>query len=278
MKHKYPSPLDQLLTYGSCLEIKGWPNYLELGFTDEHINDLIQMVLDKELYDSLSDSEEVWAPVHAWRTLGQLKAYSVAEELLELLPRVDERYDDWIGEEIPEVFKMFGPETIPVIQHYIETNNDGEWANITAIHGLELIGNEYPESRNICVTILSSQLKKCEEFEPTYNAFLVSYLVDLKAAETIDIIAKAFEKDVVDLSVMGDFEEVEIALGLRVERSTLPPKFGFFGFDDNIEDEEDHNWFDIPQLSTQVVRTAPKVGRNDPCTCGSGKKYKKCCL
>ena len=25
------------------------------------------------------------------------------------------------------------------------------------------------------------------------------------------------------------------------------------------------------------VRTGPKVGRNDPCTCGSGKKYKKCC-
>jgi uncharacterized protein YecA (UPF0149 family) len=23
---------------------------------------------------------------------------------------------------------------------------------------------------------------------------------------------------------------------------------------------------------------APKVGRNDPCPCGSGKKYKKCCL
>ena len=25
------------------------------------------------------------------------------------------------------------------------------------------------------------------------------------------------------------------------------------------------------------VRQAPKVGRNDPCPCGSGKKYKKCC-
>lgn len=24
-------------------------------------------------------------------------------------------------------------------------------------------------------------------------------------------------------------------------------------------------------------RTAPKIGRNDPCPCGSGKKYKKCC-
>jgi uncharacterized protein len=25
------------------------------------------------------------------------------------------------------------------------------------------------------------------------------------------------------------------------------------------------------------VRTTPKIGRNDPCPCGSGKKYKKCC-
>ncbi|HZI51893.1 MAG TPA: preprotein translocase subunit SecA [Terriglobia bacterium] len=29
--------------------------------------------------------------------------------------------------------------------------------------------------------------------------------------------------------------------------------------------------------SSQVKREAPKVGRNDPCPCGSGKKYKKCC-
>lgn len=27
-----------------------------------------------------------------------------------------------------------------------------------------------------------------------------------------------------------------------------------------------------------AVRPMPKVGRNQPCPCGSGKKYKKCCL
>ena len=27
----------------------------------------------------------------------------------------------------------------------------------------------------------------------------------------------------------------------------------------------------------QIVRETVKVGRNDPCPCGSGKKYKKCC-
>jgi uncharacterized protein YecA (UPF0149 family) len=25
-------------------------------------------------------------------------------------------------------------------------------------------------------------------------------------------------------------------------------------------------------------RTKPKTGRNEPCPCGSGKKFKKCCL
>lgn len=30
--------------------------------------------------------------------------------------------------------------------------------------------------------------------------------------------------------------------------------------------------------SRSVSRSQPRVGRNDPCPCGSGKKYKKCCL
>jgi len=31
------------------------------------------------------------------------------------------------------------------------------------------------------------------------------------------------------------------------------------------------------QVKAKPVRTGPKVGRNDPCPCGSGKKYKQCC-
>ena len=43
---------------------------------------------------------------------------------------------------------------------------------------------------------------------------------------------------------------------------------------DNDESEYD---FAEPDVRT-YVRDVPKVGRNDPCPCGSGKKYKKCCL
>jgi len=34
---------------------------------------------------------------------------------------------------------------------------------------------------------------------------------------------------------------------------------------------------EIPKIAAPVVRDTPKVGRNDLCPCGSGKKYKKCC-
>jgi preprotein translocase subunit SecA len=33
-----------------------------------------------------------------------------------------------------------------------------------------------------------------------------------------------------------------------------------------------------PARRAPIQRTEPRVGRNDPCPCGSGKKYKKCCL
>jgi SEC-C motif-containing protein len=33
----------------------------------------------------------------------------------------------------------------------------------------------------------------------------------------------------------------------------------------------------MPGVKKPVVRTEPRIGRNDPCPCGSGKKYKRCC-
>lgn len=44
--------------------------------------------------------------------------------------------------------------------------------------------------------------------------------------------------------------------------------------------KKDGRWYfhDGVIVKQQIVREGPKVGRNDPCPCGSGKKHKKCCL
>ena len=45
---------------------------------------------------------------------------------------------------------------------------------------------------------------------------------------------------------------------------------------DEPEDVSDLEKALNPQGRTEAKQ--PKPGRNDPCPCGSGKKYKKCCL
>lgn len=44
---------------------------------------------------------------------------------------------------------------------------------------------------------------------------------------------------------------------------------------------ENGQWYFVdgqPPKVTPTIRNGPKIGRNDPCPCGSGKKYKKCCM
>ena len=46
---------------------------------------------------------------------------------------------------------------------------------------------------------------------------------------------------------------------------------------DEIFTKEEQKELYKEEKSSHTVVKAPKVGRNDPCPCGSGKKYKKCC-
>jgi len=46
----------------------------------------------------------------------------------------------------------------------------------------------------------------------------------------------------------------------------------------NYRKNKEINGFENTGKVVPFKRSAPKVGRNEPCPCGSGKKYKKCCL
>ena len=48
-------------------------------------------------------------------------------------------------------------------------------------------------------------------------------------------------------------------------------------WDKVLTDERRKELYREQRRSTTFVRDEVKVGRNDPCPCGSGKKYKKCC-
>ncbi len=223
--NSYAPPVDKLLTYGDAHEHGGnpqdWPEYLELGIGPEHIPDLIRMATDEELRWADSESLEVWAPIHAWRTLGALHAEAAIEPLLSLLKEIDENDDDWVQEELPEVYGRIGPAAIPALAAYMADKTHHLWARVAVVDSLEKIAKMHPESRDECVAILTRQLEQFAENDEELNGFLVSDLVKLKAVEAAPLMERAFAADRVDTFLMGDWYDVQVELGLISREEAL---------------------------------------------------------
>lgn len=223
----YPPPVDTLLTYGVCKNFHTWPDYVsELGLGPEHVSDLIRMATDPALNRAHGDSLEVWAPTHAWRSLGQLKAEEAIEPLMVLFDDLDGEGDDWVLNELPRVYGMIGPAAIPVLSAYLSDRAYGKSSRITVSVALGCIVERYTEVRSECVAVLTRQLERFDENDTRLNAFLISLLTDLKAEKSAPVIERAFAADRVDKLVMGDWEDAQVELGLKPFREKpRPPLF-----------------------------------------------------
>lgn len=212
--NSYSPPVDQLLTYGEAKLVapEEWPNYVELGLGPEHIPDLIRMATDKELNEAESDSLEVWAPTHAWRTLGQLRAEAAIEPLLALFETFSD--DDWAMQELPIVIGMIGPAALSALAAYLAERSHDESAHISATVCVQEIGTRWIEARTECVALLTRHLELFAENESGLNGFLIEALVKLEAREAAPVMERAFAARRVDF-IMGDWEDVQVELGLK---------------------------------------------------------------
>ena len=269
MTSEYTEPVAQLLTYGDPRGETEWPDYLPLGFTEEHVPELVKMATDEELNWTSSESLEIWAPVHAWRTLAQLQAEDAIEPLLALFDFEEDFDDDWAISELPTIYGMIGPKAVPALSRYLSDASAELLSRLSVVDCIKEIGKTHPGAKLECAQALSTQLEHFRRNPTTLNGFLISGLMGLRAVDHLPLIKQAFDNGQVDLSIAGDIEDVEIELGLREERST--PRSWLFG-----EGEEFPLMFESDGSNQELQK--PKIGRNDPCPCGSGRKYKKCCL
>jgi hypothetical protein len=223
----YPEPVARLLALGDPGGLGGeWPDYLGFGLGAEHVPDLIRMATDPALNRGDPDSPEVWAPLHAWRVLGELKAVEGIGPLLALLEDEDMQDDDWVREELPGVFGKMGPAAIPPLAARLANPRHGRDLRIAAARGLGEIAQENPGARGECVTALSRMLDDPLNSDRELNGLILGCLLDLDAVESADVIQRAFEWGNIDESIAGDWEEVRYELGL-VERPARRSGRGF---------------------------------------------------
>ena len=229
----FSEPILALCALGEDLaRTREWMKYTDLSINEKHIPELIRIIEDIEIFmpedvdADIQDAPEIYAPIHAWRALGQLKAEEAIPTLMELTILNDDLDIDWVMEEIPSVMTLIGPACIPPLQEYLLNPKKLEWASATCSSALEKMGLEHPESRADCVKALEGALENYADNDHGINGSIIASLTDLNAAESAPIIKRAFDANVVDLMIMGDYEDYQIEVGL-IEKRITPAKDQF---------------------------------------------------
>jgi hypothetical protein len=212
-----------------------WMDYSSIGLNEAHINELLHIVQNTSaIWDEAEDVE--WAPTHACRALAQLRAVEAFDALIHL--HETEGENDWIGEDIPVALATLGAPVIAKLREYLCNLTNNSWTRIAASHALEIMSVQYPETRADCIAAQCAGLELFEQNEEDVNAFIISFLADMNAPETAPLVERAFQSGNVDLTIMGDYEEFQIAVGLLEERITPAPRYGWIDPEMRLHYEE----------------------------------------
>ena len=212
-----------LLALGEADQGSDWPDYLEYGFTEADIPALLDLVKDETYDQADSEPSEAWAPLHAWRTLGQLGSNQAIGPLLDQFDRLCE--DDWALPELSTVMGMLGEPAIEPLADFLNDPRHTVFARVMALDGLAEIAKRMPDCRERVIQCYQDYMHNPDETAHVLNGLLIADLLDLNATEAIDDIRQLFAWECVDITCAGDLEEVEIELGFKSERSTPEPDY-----------------------------------------------------
>ena len=128
-----------------------------------------------------------------------------------------------------------------------------------------------------------------KELMPEIEQLFNKKLVDTFAAGNLEKVKSEMEKPVLTHSIKAilDIQEIYENLLAWELNNSLDNDFDHHFSDKLIEeilssDESNHDDYVDDYVDNeeqqQYIRAERKIGRNEPCPCGSGKKYKKCCM
>jgi hypothetical protein len=170
------------------------------------------MATDSDLNFASSDSLEVWAPIHAWRVLGQLKAEAAIAPLISVFNEMEE--NEWFREEIQDVFAMIGPASIPELADFLANSSNLFYVRWVSAETLVKICQKYPSTRDACLNVFVKQLEQYPKNSREINGAIICSLLDIEGSEATALMEAAFSAKRVDTSIPGNWIDVQQQLGL----------------------------------------------------------------
>jgi hypothetical protein len=177
----------------------------------------------------------------------------------------------------------------------IENGQANEYVRTAAMDGMVSLVTSGQRTRYEVMTYFLQLFQKLERTPGGPWDGLANVCADLWPQEAIEELRRAYEDGLVD-RVSIDWPDVEDALARGKQGAMQRARYRdplitdlardmgwmqcFQGINPEREGGSGEDAWEAPPSSYStmpIVRTEPKVGRNDPCPCGSGKKFKKCC-
>lgn len=140
---------------------------------------------------------------------------------------------------------------------------------------LNVIAHQHQDKKEEIKAFLSKLIDDTND--PTFAAFLVDELLSFKDPNFLPQVRKAFEDGRIDTEVISQ-DDVDWVFDLS-EKEQSYFKFMRSPLEHFSRENISHlRKISYPEKETPAKKIKTKIGRNDPCPCGSGKKYKKCCM
>lgn len=217
--------VQKLFTLGEIEHNAPWIDYLKLGLSKNELPQLLELLTDSALLNAPVESKEVWVPQHIWRVLGQLADERAIPELLTSFNTLI--HDHNAADELPIVMAMIGIAAQQPLGDFLLNIHNSEVTRIIAAQALQNIAEKIPASRALSVNYLTKQCALLDKTTSDLNTLVLCNLIDLKASESIKEIQALCQHQMIDPFTVGDIEDIEIALGLRDERETERPDYGY---------------------------------------------------
>lgn len=240
---------------------------------------------------------------HAIFLLAALEASEGLDPLVRLLRKSDDFIEDFFGdlltECLPWALARLARHRPEALRHLMDDHSLDHFIRGAALRGFVAQAMLWPDERPRVIRELDEMLgAAAEEPDPDWNALLVSDVADLAPPELREKVNALFERQAVELTFITR-DDVDRAyahpdptkqMTETLDVFSLYAQYrGLLGWNDpEIAAQRDaqeadsalDGGDDVLQAEASVsppVR-AVKIGRNQPCPCGSGVKYKKCCL
>ena len=271
------------------------------------IRDLENVLIDSiarydhfcKVYEDVDYSEENFSfPIHALFLLAELRSEQSIDLVLELCSQNSDFLEFWLSdhitESLPEIFYFIGANQLDKLKEFVKQPNIYSYVRTAISTSVSQIVFHHPNRRrevlewyeDVFKFFINAKLKD-NVIDTDTISLMVTEAKEVRLVELIPLVEELYNKGYVTEYIANSLQVIKDSFNSPIDETykreflNIYDRYQYItttwaGYTEAQDDSYKDDDYSIEPQSP-YINPLKTVGRNDPCPCGSGKKYKKCC-